>query len=235
MNNANSSITLDPSAPRSAQVPEGGSRRRATQARSRATVAVILEAAGQLLVETGFRGASTNAIARRAGVSVGSLYQYFASREDVFRALAARHREAMHALAAQAVARIEAGAEPAEALPGLLEAMVEAHRADPGLMHAMKTQLDHLETESDRAREARALEEVVARVARRLPGPEDEARARVWLAGEIIAALARRLGHQPPSRPEPRVVRRVLGELLAALVSPPPRRGRPGSRRPGRA
>ena len=46
------------------------------QARSKATVDAILEAAARILVNSGYGGASTNVIAQKAGVSIGSLYEY---------------------------------------------------------------------------------------------------------------------------------------------------------------
>lgn len=52
-------------------------RRRPVQARARHTVAVILEAAREVFDELGYARATTNHIAERAGISIGSLYQYF--------------------------------------------------------------------------------------------------------------------------------------------------------------
>lgn len=52
-------------------------RRDPAQERSRQTVDAIVEAAGRLLVEHGRLGVTTNAVAERAGVSIGSLYQYY--------------------------------------------------------------------------------------------------------------------------------------------------------------
>lgn len=60
------------------------------QARSLATVEVILDAAALLLVDEGYEQATTNRIAERAGVSIGSLYQYFPNRESVVAAVARR-------------------------------------------------------------------------------------------------------------------------------------------------
>ncbi|WOK17158.1 helix-turn-helix domain-containing protein [Rhodopseudomonas sp. BAL398] len=60
------------------------------QARSRATVEVILDATALLLVDEGFEQTTTNRIAERAGVSIGSLYQYFPNREAVVGAVAQR-------------------------------------------------------------------------------------------------------------------------------------------------
>jgi AcrR family transcriptional regulator len=60
------------------------------QARSLVTVEVILDAAALLLVEEGYEQATTSRIAERAGVSIGSLYQYFPNRESVIAAVARR-------------------------------------------------------------------------------------------------------------------------------------------------
>ena len=58
-------------------------RKTPRQARSAATVDVILEAAAHILERSGFDGYSTNAIAQKAGVSIGSLYQYFPTRDAI--------------------------------------------------------------------------------------------------------------------------------------------------------
>ncbi len=59
-------------------------RRKPKQARSGETLGVIVEAAAHILLEYGYAKATTNRIADRAGVSVGSLYQYFDSKDAVF-------------------------------------------------------------------------------------------------------------------------------------------------------
>ena len=62
-------------------------RKKPMQARSQATYDAILDAAAQVLTSEGYVGSSTNKIAERAGVSVGSLYEYFPTKEAVFTAL----------------------------------------------------------------------------------------------------------------------------------------------------
>ena len=59
-------------------------RRRAKQSRSIVTVSAILEAAIRVLLAKGYARATTNAFAERAGVSVGTLYQYFDDKDDIF-------------------------------------------------------------------------------------------------------------------------------------------------------
>ncbi|ACL94424.1 TetR/AcrR family transcriptional regulator [Caulobacter vibrioides] len=69
-------------------------RRTPRQPRSEATVEAILEAAFQLLEQGGVRALTTNHIAERAGVSVGTLYQYFKGKQAILAALAQRQAAA---------------------------------------------------------------------------------------------------------------------------------------------
>ena len=62
-------------------------RKHASQQRSRVTVDALIEATARILVKDGFDKASTNRIAEKAGVSVGSLYQYFPSKEALVAAV----------------------------------------------------------------------------------------------------------------------------------------------------
>src|SRR5262249_7474993 len=68
-------------------------RKLPVQERSRVTVEALLEATARILVKEGFDAASTNRIAAVAGVSVGSLYQYFPSKESLVAALIDRHNQ----------------------------------------------------------------------------------------------------------------------------------------------
>lgn len=64
------------------------------QRRAQASVDVVLEAAAQVLEVSGEAGFNTNAVAERAGVSIGTLYRYFPDKQAILRALALREREA---------------------------------------------------------------------------------------------------------------------------------------------
>ncbi len=65
-------------------------RRIPRQARAEETVSAILEAAAQLLEAGGLAALTTNAVAERAGVSIGTLYQYFANKQALLRAIGER-------------------------------------------------------------------------------------------------------------------------------------------------
>ena len=64
------------------------------QSRAQASVDVVLEAAAQVLEAAGEAGFNTNAVAERAGVSIGTLYRYFPDKRAILRALALRETEA---------------------------------------------------------------------------------------------------------------------------------------------
>jgi AcrR family transcriptional regulator len=67
-------------------------RRTPQQARGRERVALILDAAEALFAEVGYAAATTNAIAARAGVPIGSLYQFFQHKQALLEAVAERYR-----------------------------------------------------------------------------------------------------------------------------------------------
>jgi len=88
---------------RSTKSPPLKPRKTPTQPRSERTVAVLLEAAAQVLERDGLQGFNTNAVAERAGVSIGSLYQYFPGKDALTLALMRREDERFDAEAGMAV------------------------------------------------------------------------------------------------------------------------------------
>jgi AcrR family transcriptional regulator len=80
-------------------------RKAPSQPRSGHTVDAILEGAAHILEQRGLEGYTTNAIAARAGVSIGSLYQYFPTKDAVTVALIERERTTLVREAIQALAQ----------------------------------------------------------------------------------------------------------------------------------
>jgi AcrR family transcriptional regulator len=76
-------------APKTPPAPPTG-RRQPTQARSQQTIQTLFKAAAQILDKEGEAGLSTNKVAAAAGFSIGTLYQYFPSKEVLVRAMAAK-------------------------------------------------------------------------------------------------------------------------------------------------
>lgn len=113
------------------------------QERSRATVDALLAAAARVLVKEGYDRASTNRIAETAGVSVGSLYQYFPSKEALVAALVERHFAAMFEPFVEALGRLEGGRLDVVA-PALIRTMVRAHAIEPRLHRALAEQVPRI-------------------------------------------------------------------------------------------
>jgi AcrR family transcriptional regulator len=118
-------------------------RKTALQARSQATVDALLRATARILVRDGYDRASTNKIAALAGVSVGSLYQYFPSKESLVAALMREHVEQMAELMRSAFSRLSA-LPLAEAAREVVHLMIEAHALDPKLHRVLVEQVPRI-------------------------------------------------------------------------------------------
>jgi AcrR family transcriptional regulator len=97
----------------------GSSRRSPRQARAKQTIDVVVEAAARVFTEVGLEQATTNRIAEVAGVSVGSLYQYFPSKHALLSAIFDRESERLQ----QAFLRI-AGERGLDDVPAVIRAYV---------------------------------------------------------------------------------------------------------------
>ena len=122
--------------PRTRTVP----RKMPKQQRSRETVDVILAATARVLVKEGFDRASTNRIAEQAGVSIGSLYQYFPSKEALVAALVERHIETMSE-ALEAEMALLADAPLAVCVRRMVTLMLDAHAIEPELHRVLNEQV----------------------------------------------------------------------------------------------
>lgn len=116
--------------PRAAPRPRKAPR----QERAQATVEAILEAAELVLDREGPGAASTTRIAEVAGVSVGSLYQYFAHRDAILMALQERQLDRAEALLRGGVAGEPPGRRPPrEEVAALVRGLVALYAGAPGL------------------------------------------------------------------------------------------------------
>lgn len=138
-------------------------RKMPRQGRSVETVRAIIEAAARILEQDGLGEFTTNAVAERAGVSIGSLYQYFPAKEALIGALIVRETSLL-------VDECEAamvGANGREALKGLIASAVNHQLRRPALARLLD------------------LEEA------RLPFDEDAQRVTHRLRSILLSALAR--------------------------------------------
>ena len=115
-------------------------RKMAVQDRAKATVDALLAATARVLVKEGYDRASTNKIADAAGVSIGSLYQYFPSKEALVAAVIDRHTGEMMDVVRSALVRVAALPIP-EAARELVKVMIDAHRIEPKLHRVLVEQI----------------------------------------------------------------------------------------------
>jgi len=110
-------------------------RRRPRQARSRATTDAILTAAARVLGKRGYAGTTTNHVAAEAGVSIGSLYEYYPSKDALVVALLEAHIAEASAVLEEAATTV--ASRPDGALDWMIgtfvAAMVRLHAREPGL------------------------------------------------------------------------------------------------------
>ena len=102
-------------------------RRIPQQQRSRQKLQLALDAADELLAHEGAGALSTTRIAERAGMSVGTVYQYFPDKEAIAEALARRYWAEFAALIDEAAARAES-----DPVGSLLDALADGFRSRPG-------------------------------------------------------------------------------------------------------
>lgn len=211
-------------------------RKRPLQRRSRETVRVILDAAAQVFERHGHAAGTTNRIAARAGVSVGSVYEYFPNKDAIVVALAEREldkeRETLLAILTEA-----GRSEPlASLLHRFVEALVELHAARPNLHRMLFEEADHpprahacvLRFEESLAH---ALESILR--ARRAGGDDPDTCA------HLIVQTSEALAHRFVLRGIHDLDRRAFVEQTTRLVtgyarqkSPPRTSRRAGSKRP---
>ncbi len=117
-----------------------GIRKQPRQQRSIQMVEAIEQAAAEVFAELGYAGATTNKIAERAGVSVGSLYQYFPDKDSLLAVLWERHHAEIHEVVHKSLARLADPSAPLEeSLRELLKGLVAVHQADPALTSALSS------------------------------------------------------------------------------------------------
>ncbi len=191
-------------------------RKRALQSRSQATVEAILEAAAQVFERHGYAEGTTNRIAERAGVSIGSLYQYFPNKDAILIEVSRRHvAEGMSALGPH-LQRLNDGAPWNEVLPDLVDTMVAMHAVAPMLHRAL---FEEIRLPRAVRFEMEALEDaLVDLTARALAADPSVAPENPRLAASVVVNAIEGLTHRLVLRPPPGVDSSAIAGEITNLV-----------------
>ena len=115
-------------------------RKRPLQNRSKATVDTILTATARILIKLGFDGLTTNAVAEAAGVSIGSLYQYFPNKEALVAALIEDQLDIKNTATLAELARV-AVLPIGQAVRAMIELTIQNYAAQPELKRVLLEQV----------------------------------------------------------------------------------------------
>jgi AcrR family transcriptional regulator len=170
----------------------------------------ILEAAARVFAERGYAGATTNHIAERAGVSIGSLYQYFPNKDTILVALHARHMESASEVVKEMMEEaLREKKAPERLLRRFVTQVIEMHASQPALLHVLLYEGPRTPELSERLH---AIEQMLAR---RGGISRPHAKHAAYLVVHVVESLA----HEYVIHPPPEMPMQVFVEELVTMLS----------------
>ncbi len=165
-------------------------RHNPTQVRGQRKVEHILAVAEEVFADMGFERATTNCIAQRADISIGSLYQFFTSKEAILEAIAERYLERSNSVIREVLERTQDD-DMDTLVTEILAALVQVQEKRPYFLQCLSLGRPH-EVVNDavvRFRKA-TLDDVVVVLKRRgIPGDGRRLRLKARICAETISAL----------------------------------------------
>jgi AcrR family transcriptional regulator len=191
-------------------------RRAPIQERSQLTVEAILDAVIKLLKRRGDSSITTNRIAETAGVSIGSLYQYFPNKRAIFIALHERHIGHVDRIMQRRMAEC-AESTLEELISSLIDGMIEAHAVDPELSDLLQAEVPHRAdgTRDFSVRLHGAFRKALAHHARGF-GSRTDPDMRAFFVSNMVEALGHAIVFR---RPPGSSLSRARAELLRAILA----------------
>ena len=188
-------------------------RKRPRQARAVATVTAILDAAARILTEHGYAAASTNRIAERAGVSIGSLYEYFPGKEAIFAEL--RRREA--AKAYREPIREPRPGHPREVIRHIVRSRLNWMRRNPALYAALESEVPRFaiaEVEAEIFDDFLGISLAFLEAHREMLRPEAELRFLAEFLMHTVSATANTYGLRAPDQLDDPQLEQAMIEMV---------------------
>jgi AcrR family transcriptional regulator len=196
-------------------------RKEPRQARAQATVGAILEAMVQILDREGLEAATMAHIAEVAGVSVGSIYQYFSHRDAILDALQDREFARSLTLVQDLLADENLAKSPEQIVTAVVRGLAQLYRSCPGL-HRVLTMEGLRVTKADRVQAFdRRVIEIVRHflLATSAPlRPRDVEAAAFVVVQAVRATMLACLLERPPGLDEEKLIQEVVDLVLCYLV-----------------
>ena len=188
-------------------------RRVPTQERSKKRVEAILDAGATIFAEVGFEAATTEAIAERAGTSIGSVYQFFPNKLALFEAVAGRSIERSRMVVDQLLTTIDKNSPWTVLLDAAVDHFGALRENADFRALLVNFQLYGVYAEADRALHQHTIDRVAALVRRYAPDlPPAQSKVIATLAVETFSAI---LLHS--TREEPGFAKKLLEETKTLL------------------
>lgn len=204
-------------------------RKQPSQARSRDTFKSILEAAARLLARNGYAATTTNQVAHKAGVSIGTLYEYFPNKDAIVLTLLDQHladAEQSLAFADEAFVARALTTPLVETIEQLIDALVGLHEPNPRLHRVLFEEARQVR--GVRARLELLEQRFVALTCALFRGHPEVRVADPSIAAQIVVQCIEALVHAwallPTGEPQHApAYRRELVMLVLSYLSAPPR------------
>ena len=193
-------------------------RKRPVQQRSRFTVDQILEASAHVFAKRGYAGTTTNHIAERAGVSIGSLYQYFPNKDTILVALHARHMEStsevLRRMMEEALGEKKA---PEHLLRRFVRQVIEVHASEPALHHVL---LYEGPRTPELSKKVHAIEDSMAHAVEQILAERGGiSRLHAKHAAYLVVHVVENMAHEYVIHPPPDMPIEVFIEELVTMLS----------------
>ncbi|MDE1993885.1 MAG: TetR/AcrR family transcriptional regulator [Rhizobiaceae bacterium] len=191
-------------------------RKAPRQQRSRATVDAIVEAAARILAQRGWAHFTTNEVAEAAGVSIGSLYQYFPNKLALTEAILQRHLNDI-LVAWSASGDWSETSTLDERVSQLIDGVIAAHSVDQALHRVLLNEVPAPPRSAYEEFETEYRKRYQALIA---TSSGERNRARDEVAGRMLAAAIEGVVHTAANRDEVEweAVRIELGDLVRAYL-----------------
>jgi len=197
------------------------------QARAQATVSAILDATVLVLDREGLDAATTTRIAEVAGVSIGSLYQYFAHRDAILTALQEREFERATAMMQDVLAAGNLARSPRETVTAVVRGLAGLYATAPGLHRVLAIEgLRVAAAERVHAFDTRVIE-IIELFLRASDAPlrRKNTQAAAFVAFQAVrATMLATLLERPPGLAEDDIVEEIVDLVLRYLVDGAPER-----------